>query len=119
MPTGERPKHRRCQPLPRPARGFTWLLLLFGLAIAGAGLATLGTQWQQAAQREREAELLFRGLQLRDALQRYQAQTPTGQPALPRALDDLLTDRRWPEPRHHLRSCVGDKKHRRRLIICA
>ena len=106
MPTGERP--RRPLRRPPPQRGFTWLLLLFGLAMAGAGLATLGTQWQQAAQREREAELLFRGLQLRDALQRYQAQTPTGQPALPRALDDLLTDRRWPEPRHHLRRLWAD-----------
>lgn len=86
-----------------PQRGFTWLLLLFGLAIASAGLARVGTHWQHAAQREREAELLFRGLQLRDALQRYQAQTPAGQPTLPRTLDDLLSDHRWPAPRHHLR----------------
>jgi type II secretory pathway pseudopilin PulG len=113
MPIGERSASRRHTPhrptrRAPPRRGFTWLLLLFGLAIAGAGLARLGTQWQQAAQREREAELLFRGLQLRDALLRFQAQTPTGQPALPHTLDELLSDRRRPEPRHHLRRLWTD-----------
>jgi len=99
MPTGERR---------RPQRGFTYLLLLFGLAIGGAALAAVGMQWQQAARRDREAELLFRGLQLRDALQRFHDQTPDGQPALPQSLDDLLTDRRRPAPRHHLRQAWVD-----------
>ncbi len=91
-----------------PRRGFTYLLLLFGLAIGSAGLATLGPQWQQAAQREREAELLFRGLQLRDALQRFHDQAPDGQHAWPRTLDELLSDQRRPEPRHHLRQLFAD-----------
>lgn len=108
MPTGERATPRRHRRPGPPRRGFTWLLLLFGIAIAGAGLATLGTQWQQVAQQEREAELLFRGGQLRDALQRFHTQTPTGQPALPRTLDELLLDRRWPEPRQHLRRLWAD-----------
>ncbi|MDH4393274.1 MAG: type II secretion system protein [Aquabacterium sp.] len=91
-----------------PPRGFTYLVLLFGLAIGGAGLAALGTQWQLAAQRERETELLFRGLQLRDALQRFHDQTPDGQPALPQTLEQLLTDARRPAPRHHLRQLYAD-----------
>lgn len=110
MPTGSRlqraaPCRRRPPLLPR---GFTYLVLLFGLAIGGAALAALGTQWQQAAQRERETELLFRGLQLRDALQRFHDQTPDGQPALPQTLDELLTDARRSEPRHHLRQLYPD-----------
>lgn len=110
MPTGK-PRIARpdaAAPPKRPTRGFTYLLLLFGLALGGVGLARLGTQWQVAAQRERETELLFRGLQIRDALQRFQAQTPTGQPALPQQLDELLTDTRAPEPRHHLRRLYAD-----------
>lgn len=112
MPIGERSRRPASQPAslqrPPPRRGFSYLLLLFSLAIAGAGLATLGTQWQQAARREREAELLFRGLQLRDALQRFHDQAPDGQPLLPQTLDDLLTDQRRPEPRHHLRQAWPD-----------
>ncbi len=106
MPTGElRPAAR---PAARAPRGFTYLALLFGLAIGGAALAGLGTQWQQAAQREREAELLFRGLQLRDALQRFHDQTPDGQLALPQTLEQLLTDTRRTAPRHHLRQLYAD-----------
>lgn len=105
MPTGKRPAPRRRCP---PARGFTYLLLLFSLAIAGVVLAALGTQWQVAAQRERETELLFRATQIRDALQRFHDQTPDGQARLPRTLDELLTDTRWPEPRHHLRRLYAD-----------
>ncbi len=99
MPIGE---HRT------PARGFSYLLLLFSLAALGAGLAALGTQWQAAAQRERETELLWRGLQWRDALQRFHDQTPEGQPALPQQPADLLHDKRWPTPRHHLRQAWAD-----------
>lgn len=107
MPTGSRLLRAAPRRQP-PPRGFTYLVLLFGLAIGGAALAALGTQWQQAAQRERETELLFRGLQLRDALQRFHDQTPDGQPTLPHSLDELLTDARRSEPRHHLRQLYAD-----------
>ena len=73
MPTGER--HARAR-----QRGFTYVLLLFIVAACGVAAATLGTRWQTQAQREREAELVFRGMQLQDALQRYHDQTPDGQP---------------------------------------
>jgi type II secretory pathway pseudopilin PulG len=106
MPTGERAARGR--PQPRVDQGFTYLLLLFSVALMGAALATLGTQWQQAAQREREAELLFRGLQIRDALQRFNALTPAGARPLPLALDELLIDRRALVPHFHLRRLYAD-----------
>lgn len=97
---------RACRPAPR--RGFTYLVLLFMLALGGAALATLGTQWQAAAQREREAELLFRGRQIAQALGRYAAATPPGRPRAPQRLDELLEDRRSDPPRQHLRRLYAD-----------
>ena len=67
--------------------------LLF-IALAGAGLAAYGELASHAAQREKEAELLFRGEQYRDAIasyyrkeQRYPqgAGRPAGGQALPDA----------------------------------
>lgn len=100
-----------CSPVRAPTaagRGFAYLGLLFALAIGGAALAALGSQWQQQARREREAELLFRGLQLREALLRYAAATPEGRPRAPQALDELLHDERRGTPRHHLRRLWAD-----------
>lgn len=84
------------------------LLVIFLVAVAGAGLAQLGEQWTLQGQREREVELLFRGQQFRAALQAYQAATPPGQPSLPTQLEQLLQDRRGAEPRHWLRQLYPD-----------
>jgi type II secretory pathway pseudopilin PulG len=87
-------------------RGFTYLLLLFVLALLGAGLATLGQRWQTLAQRERETELLFRAGEIRRAIEGYVAASPDG--ALPRSLEQLLEDQRSDPPRHHLRRLYAD-----------
>jgi type II secretory pathway pseudopilin PulG len=88
------------------ARGFTYLGLLAALALGGAALAALGTQWAAAAQRERERELQFRGEQIRRALERYWAaeQPPQGPPTL----QALVADPRARPPRHHLRRLYAD-----------
>ena len=96
-------------PTGRPAgRGFTYVWLLFVLAIAAAGLAALGEQWQVAAQRERETELLFRGGQIADALERWRDASPTGLPQRPTALEQLIVDDRHDPPRFHLRRLYAD-----------
>lgn len=94
-----------------PQRGATYLLLLFVLAAAGAGMAALGEQWALAAQRERETELLFRGHQFSQALADWRDQSPAGLPAeqrAPLALQALLVDERSVPPRHHLRQLYAD-----------
>lgn len=102
MPSGDPRQRPGARGQPRPARGLTYIGLLVLLAMMGALLAVLGTQWQLRAQREREAELRFRGTQIREAIARYRdAQQPA---ALPASLDDLLSDARGSgAPRHHLR----------------
>jgi len=95
-------------PSARSERGFTYLGLLIAVALLGVALAATGEVWRTAAKREREQELLFIGGQFRDALERYSGTTPAGQPRSPRALEDLLEDRRGPVPRQHLRRLYAD-----------
>lgn len=101
MPSGRHPRRQ-------PQRGFTYLLLLFGLAVAGAGFAALGEQWAVAAQRERETELRFRGAEFSRALAAWRDATPAGQPTAPEQLQDLVVDDRHRPPRHHLRRLYTD-----------
>jgi type II secretory pathway pseudopilin PulG len=108
MRTGEVARATRGARGERPGRGFTYVWLLFVLAVAGAALAALGEQWQVVAQREREAELLWRGEQFARALAGWRDTTPPDQPAAPSSLDELLVDERHDPPRRHLRRIYGD-----------
>lgn len=86
--------------------GYTYpavLILLVGVALA-AQSATIPASGR--AQAEREAELLFRGLAYREAIQSYwDAGAPS--PVLPRDLDDLLLDPRT-EGLRHIRRLYDD-----------
>ena len=91
-----------------PARagqgGFTYLGLLFAIAILGITLATVGVVWSTQIRRDREAELLFIGDQFRVAIGRY---VQSGG-IYPRALADLVEDKRVPVPRRFLRRVYAD-----------
>jgi type II secretory pathway pseudopilin PulG len=86
----------------RASRGFTYLAILFAVAIVSGGLALAGEVWHTAQQREKEAELLRIGDEYRKAIERYYLSGPR---QYPRALEDLLKD-----PRH-----AGTVRHLRRL----
>ena len=87
-------------------RGFTYLALLLVLALGSALAAGWAQRASQAAQREREWELLYRGGQIAQAIARYRAADPAA-PG-PTDLASLLADRRGPQPRHHLRQLYPD-----------
>ena len=89
----------------RRARGFTYLTVLFVVAVLMAGLALVGEMWETAARREREAELLFVGNQYRKAIQLY---VLAGKAQYPRTLDDLLKDPRQPSTQRYLRKLYPD-----------
>ena len=89
------------------AGGFTYIGLLLGIAIMGFFMAAVSEVWHTAVKREREAELLFAGDQIRRAITRYVASAPGGE-RYPRRLEDLLRDPRYPLPRRYLRQLYRD-----------
>ena len=88
----------------RKQGGFTYLGLLIVVAVMGAGMAAYGQIASHAAQREKEAELLFRGEQYRQAIDSYYKK----ERRYPRALADLVEDKRYPMPVRHLRRLYED-----------
>ena len=91
----------------RSQRGFTYLGLLFFLAIVGLALASVGVVWHTANVREKERELLFVGAQFRSAILQYHASSPGAQ-RYPKQLEELLQDNRYPNVRRYLRRVYRD-----------
>src|SRR3954466_3005027 len=75
------------------SRGFTYMTVLFIVAVISAGLALVGEVWETAAKREKETELLFVGNEYRKAITRYYL---AEQNQYPRAVEDLMKDPRQP-----------------------
>lgn len=88
--------------------GFTYLTILFAIAILGVILAEVGINWTQDVQREKERQLLFVGNQFRQAIALYYERTPGAIKRYPRKLEDLLTDERYNIPQHYLRKLYRD-----------
>lgn len=85
--------------------GFTYLTILFVVAIMGAGLALVGEVWHTAVVREKEAELLYVGNQYRKAIERYYLAGPR---QYPRTLSDLLKDSRQSGTERYVRRLYPD-----------
>lgn len=92
----------------RRQAGFTFLGLMFAVAIAGIALAGTGALWHMESRREKEKELLFIGEEYRHAIGSYYEKSPGGAKQFPEKLEDLLQDKRFPNPTHHLRRLYRD-----------
>lgn len=88
--------------------GFTYLMLLWWVAVSSVLLAALGQSWAIEARRQREIELVFRAEQIKAAIVAYREATPTLPKTLPTRLQDLLVDQRGPAIKHHLRRLWPD-----------
>jgi type II secretory pathway pseudopilin PulG len=84
--------------------GYTYLTLLFAVALMGAGLAAASSLWHTAQMREKERELLYVGDQYRKAIEAYYKQGKQ----YPRELVQLLRDQRVPGVRRYLRKLWRD-----------
>ena len=102
----------QCGPFHRPsafrnAHGFSYIALLVAIVIIGISLGAAGIYWQNVMLREKEEELLFRGNQYRQAIERYYTAIP-GRAQYPQNIDDLLKDDRTPAGKRHLRQKYKD-----------
>ncbi len=91
----------------RNSRGFTYLALLAALIIIGISLGAAGKYWGNVILRDKEEELLFRGDQYRQAIERYFLAIPAKM-QFPQSIDDLLDDDRTPTGKRHLRQRYKD-----------
>jgi len=88
--------------------GFTYIGLLFAIAFASVALVLTAGVWSTTTQREKEAQLLFAGGQLLQAIGRYYQEGPGPRREFPKSLDDLVLDRRYPFVRRYLRRIFVD-----------
>ena len=85
--------------------GFTYLTVLFLVAMMAGGLALIGEVWHTSNLREKEAELLHVGNEYRRAIERYHR---SGGGQYPKSLADLIRDPRQPGTVRHLRRLYPD-----------
>ena len=93
------------------SKGFTYLTAMLLVMVMGVMLSAVGQSWKTIMQREREEELLFRGMQYKDAITRWYKPRPgQGQHvATPlRDLKDLLQDPRSLTTVRYLRRLYTD-----------
>ena len=95
-------------PVRRAQGGYTYLALMFFIALMGLLMAAAGTAWKFAAQRDKEAELLYVGGEIRTAIEHYVLRGQGGVRGFPRQLEDLVKDDRGMEPQYWLRRLYPD-----------
>jgi len=54
-------------------QGFTYIMVMFMVIMIGISLMVIGQQWSITMKRDREAELLFRGNRMKEAIERFAA----------------------------------------------
>ena len=92
----------------RSQRGFTYIALLFAVAIMGAVMGATAVVWKTMNQRDKEQELLFVGHEYRRAIGLYFERTPGAAKQYPKKLEDLLEDKRQTTLTRYLRKIYRD-----------
>lgn len=88
----------------KPQQGSIFLSMLVSVAMIGVLMMETGLLWSSVMRREREAQLLAQGQEIRRAIGGYYEQ----QKLFPKTLDDLLLDRRQPTIKRYLRRVYKD-----------
>ena len=88
--------------------GLAYLAVLFLVAAIAVSMAVVTQNQDTQLKREKEQDWLYVGKQYQRAIASYYQLSPNGLKALPNSLDDLLTDKRFVAPVHHLRKAYLD-----------
>lgn len=88
--------------------GFTFLWVLFAVAIMGIGLLAVSEVWVTSAARYKRAQFEWVGAQYRQAIGSYYEASRGGAKEFPNKLEDLLSDPRYPTARRHLRAIYAN-----------
>jgi type II secretory pathway pseudopilin PulG len=98
-------RHRSPKPL---AQGFTYLGVLFAVALLGIGLSVVSEVWVKVAHRQKMAQLDWVGQQYVQAIESYYYANTGSVHFYPNSLEDLLEDKRYLYIRRHLRTLYPD-----------
>ena len=88
--------------------GLAYLAVLFLVAAIALSMAVVTQNQDTQLKREKEQDWLYVGKQYERAIASYYQLSPSGLKALPNSVDDLLTDKRFVAPVHHLRKAYLD-----------
>src|SRR5439155_1810465 len=82
----------------RDSRGVTYLFVMLAVVLMGISATVVAKQWKTVVQREREAELLTRGIEIQNALAVYSAQQKKGR-VVPGEIYPLTLEELTKQPR--------------------
>jgi type II secretory pathway pseudopilin PulG len=88
--------------------GFTYIGIIVTVAILGVGLAITGPLWKKIVYIEKEKQLLYVGDAFSKAIESYYENSPNSAKFLPKSFNDLVSDKRFPKPKRHLRKIFID-----------
>lgn len=88
--------------------GFSYLFVMFTVVVMGLTVSVAMRQWKTEIRREKEAELLFRGDEIRRGIELYYLTARAGFNAYPRKLEELIKDPNSSATRRYLRKLYKD-----------
>lgn len=92
----------------RQQGGFSYVIVMFLVAALSLASVRALENTLVAEQRDKEAELLWRGLAYRTAIRDYYVNAPGSAHSYPEQVSELLYDGRFTNPRRHLRKSYRD-----------
>lgn len=92
---------------PIDQRGATYLFVMLAVVLMGISVTVVAKQWKTVVQREQEAELLARGIEIQTALTVYSAAMKKGR-VVPGEVYPLTLEELTKQPKPYLRKAYTD-----------